>query len=295
ATGAPVAYSPADRWILTRLSETIATVDRLMDGYLYGEAGRQIYDFLWGDFADWYVEITKVQLNAGGETTRATLDTLVTTLDYALRLLHPFIPYVTEETWQQLRRAVTESGLDIVPPGGWGEALIIADWPKPIALGEGSAAADFEAVRELIRRIRNVRAEQGVAPARYIPAVIVAGDRAAFLASQRPILVALARLDDAHLSITATAEPPAQALTVALGPITAYLPLAGMVDLDAEQARLTKELAELDKQIARLTSLLDSPFAQKAPAAVVQKEREKLAQLSASREEIDARLGMLAG
>ena len=290
ATGLPVAYSPADRWILTRLGETIATVDRLMDGYLYGEAGRQVYDFLWGDFADWYVEIAKVQLNAGGEAARATLSTLVTTLDYALRLLHPFIPYVTEETWQQLRRAAIESGLGIAPPGGWGEALIIADWPKPIALGEGSSAADFETVRELIRRIRNARAEQGVAAARYIPAVIAAGDRTAFLTGQRPILVALARLDDAHLSITATAEPPAQALTLALGPVTCYLPLAGMVDLDAEQARLIKELAELDKQIARLTGLLDSPFAQKAPPAVVQKEREKLAALQASRTEIAGRL-----
>ncbi len=290
ATDTPVAYSPADRWILARLGETIATVDRLMDGYLYGEAGRQVYDFLWGDFADWYVEIAKVQLNAGGEAARATLSTLVTTLDYALRLLHPFIPYVTEETWQQLRRAAIESGLGIAPPGGWGEALIIADWPKPIVLGEGSSAADFEAVRELIRRIRNARAEQGVAPARYIPAVIAAGERTTFLAGQRPILVALARLDDAHLSITATAEPPAQALTLALGPITCYLPLAGMVDLDAEQARLTKELAELDRQIARLAGLLDSPFAQKAPAAVVQKEREKLAALQASRTEIAGRL-----
>ncbi|MBX7251277.1 MAG: hypothetical protein K1X50_04780, partial [Candidatus Promineofilum sp.] len=125
---------------------------------------------------------------------------------------------------------------------------------------------------------------------RYIPAVIAAGDRTAFLTGQRPILVALARLDDAHLSITATAEPPAQALTLALGPVTCYLPLAGMVDLDAEQARLIKELAELDKQIARLTGLLDSPFAQKAPPAVVQKEREKLAALQASRTEIAGRL-----
>ncbi len=95
------------------------------------------------------------------------------------------------------------------------------------------------------------------------------------------------------MSITAAVEPPAQALTLALGPITCYLPLAGMVDLAAERARLSKELTELDKQIARLTGLLDSPFAQKAPAAVVQKEREKLTQLSASREEIGARLGML--
>ena len=289
------ALSAADRWILTRLNETIATVDRLMDGYLFGEAGRQVYDFLWGDFADWYVEIAKVQLAAGGDAARATLATLTTTLDYALRLLHPFIPFVTEETWQQLRRAAVESPAlrEGYSPHPWPEALIIADWPTPLPLGEaqkGSSAADFETARELIRRIRNARAEQGVEPARYIPAVITAGERAKFIAEQRPILVALARLDDANLTIAPTAEPPAQALTLALGPLTCYLPLAGMVDLAAERVRLTKETAELDKQIERLSGLLGGPFAEKAPAAVVQKEREKLAGLQASRAELAARL-----
>jgi valyl-tRNA synthetase len=299
--------SAADRWILTRLNETIATVDRLMDGYLFGEAGRQAYDFLWGDLADWYVEIAKVQLAAGGDTARATLVTLTTTLDYTLRLLHPFIPFVTEETWQQLRRAGSESpslreGLgEGLTPHAWPAALIIADWPTslplgattPLPLGEaarGSSAADFETVRELIRRIRNARAEQGVEPARYIPAVIAAGERAEFIAGQRPLLVALARLDDANLTIAATAEPPAQALTLALGPLTCYLPLAGMVDLAAERARLTREAAELDRQIERLSGLLGGPFAEKAPPAVVQKEREKLAGLQASRAEIAGRL-----
>jgi len=294
-----IALSAADRWILTRLNETIATVDRLMDGYLFGEAGRQVYDFLWGDFADWYVEIAKVQLAAGGDTARATLATLTTTLDYALRLLHPFIPFVTEETWQQLRRAASKSpalreslGEGLLAPA-WPEALIIADWPTPLPVGEvgrGPSAADFETVRELIRRIRNVRAEQGVEAARYIPAIIAAGERAKFIATQRPLLVALARLDDAQLTIATTAEPPAQALTLALGPLTCYLPLAGMVDLAAERTRLTKEAAELDKQIERLSGLLGGPFAEKAPPAVVQKEREKLAGLQASRAEIVGRL-----
>ncbi len=301
-TGGAQGLSAADRWILARLNETIATVDRLMDGYLFGEAGRQVYDFLWGDFADWYVEIAKVQLAAGGGAARTTLAVLTTTLDYSLRLLHPFIPFVSEETWQQLRRAALDAGLDLsgIGQGAWPEALIIADWPTPVLMErqngdespdyERAGAADFEIVRELIRRVRNARAEQGVEPARAIPAVIAAGEKLAFLESQRPILVALARLDDAQLSISAGAPPPAQALTLALGPVTCYLPLAGMVDLAAERARLEKEAADLDKQIARLTGLLNSPFAEKAPAAVVQKEREKLAQLEASRGEIAERL-----
>lgn len=286
-------FSAADRWILSRLNETIATTDRLMDGYLFGEAGRQVYDFLWGDFADWYVEIAKVQMAGGGTTAWTTLAVLGTALDYSLRLLHPYVPYVTEETWQQLRGAVLDSGLGMAPPEGWPEALIIADWPTPVPLPAAEAADDFELVRELIRRIRNARAEQGVPPARYIPAVIAAGDRLDFIAGQRPVLVALARLDDANLVVAASAAPPAQAITLALGPVTAYLPLAGMVDLSAERERLAKETAELDNQIERLTGLLNSPFAQKAPPAVVQKEREKLAGLKASRAEIAARLEAL--
>ncbi len=133
------ALSRADRWILSRLSETISTVDRLMDGYLFGEAGRQIYDFLWNEFADWYVEVSKVQMSAGGEAAWTTLHVLTTVLDQTLRLLHPYSPFVTEETWQQLRATAVDSGLGIEPEGGWGEALIIADWPRP-GLNDGAAA-----------------------------------------------------------------------------------------------------------------------------------------------------------
>ena len=287
-------FSTADRWVLTRLADVIVNVDRLMDGYLFGEAGRQIYDFLWNDFADWYVEIAKVQLNAGGVQAWTTLYTLNGVLDHALRLLHPFIPFVTEETWQQLRAAAVESGLGINPPEGWANALIIADWPRPI-LNDSRASADFELLRDLVRRIRNARAEQGVEPSRFIPALISAGDRLDYLESQRPILVALARLDNMELTISPTVTPPAQAVTLVLGPITCYLPLAGMVDLSAERARLEKEDIDLSKQIERLVGLLNSPFAHKAPAAVVQKEREKLTGLEAGQREIRDRLNALDG
>lgn len=284
--------STADKWILTRLADSVATADRLMDGYLLGEAGRQVYDFMWNDYADWYLEVAKVQMSAGGQRAWATLQVLVTVLDHTLRLLHPYIPYVTEETWQHVRSAAVESGLSIGPAEGWADALIVADWPKPI-LNDAAGASDFELTRELIRRIRNVRAEQGVAPARYIPAIIAAGEKLDLVESQRPVLVALARLDDAELTIAKTANPPAQAITLALGQITCYLPLTGMVDLTAERERLEKEDAELGIQIERLTTLLNGPFAGKAPAAVVQKEREKLTGLEAGRREIRDRLQSL--
>ncbi|MEZ4516296.1 MAG: class I tRNA ligase family protein [Chloroflexota bacterium] len=287
------AYTAADRWILGRLSETIATVDRLMDGYQYGEAGRQAYDFLWGDYADWYLELSKVQMNKGGATAWTTLSVLLEVLDKTLRLLHPYIPYVTEATWQELRKAFMEADLGIGPAEGWAEALIIADWPKPTEI-DLAAAAEFEQLRELVRRIRNIRAEQGVEPAKRIPAILAAGEQTPFLQEQADALAFLARLDSDQLTIAETAEPAPQAITLALGPITCYLPLAGMVDLGAERGRLETDADNLKQEINRLTGLLNSPFAEKAPEAVVQKERDKLSKLEASYAEVTGRLKSLA-
>jgi valyl-tRNA synthetase len=282
-------YSAADRWILTRLSETVATADRLMDAYQFGEAGRQVYDFLWSEFADWYVELAKVQLAAGGARAWTTLAVLRRALDDCLRLLHPYIPFVTEETWQQLKRAFVDADLGIAPDEGWAEALIIADWPQP-GPRYPEDAADFEQLRELVRAIRAARAENGVEPGKYILATLAAGEKADFYAAQRPLLAFLARLDEEKLVIAETAAPDEQALTLALGEVICYLPLAGMLDLEKEKARLAQELAAINKEIQRLTGLLNSPFAQKAPPPVVQKERDKLAQLYASHAELSERL-----
>jgi valyl-tRNA synthetase len=214
-------------------------------------------------------------------------------LDDSLRLLHPYIPFVTEETWQQLKQAFVTADLGIAPAGGWPAALIVADWPQ-VGEAYSEAAADFERLRDLVRSIRAARADNGVEPGKHIPAVIAAGDKTAFLVAQRPLLAFLARLDETQLTIAATAEAPEAAITISLGDITCDLPLAGVVDLDKERARLSGELADLERQIERVTNLLNSPFAEKAPAAVVQKEREKLALLQASRAEVSERLGSQA-
>jgi valyl-tRNA synthetase len=285
-------YSAADRWVLTRLSETVATVDRLMDSYQFGEAGRQVYEFLWNDFADWYLEAAKVQLKEGGAAAWRTLSVLRRALDEALRLLHPYIPYVTEETWQQLRRAFVDAEVGIAPQGGWGEALIVASWPEA-GKRYMEATAGFEQLRELVRRIRAVRAERGVEPARAIVAHLSAGEKTAFYEEHRAILAFLARLDEGQLRIARRLEPPADAVTIALGPVACYLPLAEMVDIAAERGRLQKELSDVEAQIARVSGLLGGPFAEKAPAAVVQKEREKLAGLEATRGEVIERLEAL--
>ncbi len=287
-------YAAADKWILTRLSETITAVDRLMDKYQYGEAGRQAYDFIWGDFADWYVELAKVQMRGGGAAAWVTLSVLRKVMDDSLRLLHPYIPFVTEETWQQLKAACVESGIGIAPDEGWTDALIIADWPTA---GEryAAAAADFEGLRDMVRGIRAARAENKVDPSKWIAASISAGDKFGFLTGQKAVLCTLARLSVDELILEETAVPPDSAVTLSFGGVVCYLPLAGMVNLGKEKARLEKELANLEGQIVRVSKLLASPFGKKAPAAVVQKERDKLAGLEADREEVAGRLALRQG
>ncbi len=286
-------YSPADGWILTRLHELVATADRLMDGYLFGEAGRQIYDFLWGDFADWYVEVAKVQLAAGADNAHRTLTVLRYVLDTGLRLLHPYIPFVTEEIWQQLKQAFDASGLGISPASGWEDALIVAAWPVEGA-HYAADAAEFERLRELIRSIRAVRAEFDVPPSRRIPAMIAAGAHLNSIAGQRETLVALARLDNELLTLDAELAAPESAVAIVQGELVCYLPLAGLVNVEAEQERLGKEIADIEQQIVRLSQMLAGPFAERAPAAVVQKERDRLSDLEASRREIAYRLQRLA-
>lgn len=293
--GSQTNYSAADQWVLTRLDEVITTANRLFDTYQFGEAGRQVHDFFWGDFADWYVELAKVQLGRGGDTAYTTLSVLRYVLDQCLRLLHPYMPFVTEETWQQVKRAFQAAAVGIGPAEGWPDALIIAQWPEVGLMAAereayAPAAAAFERLRELVRAIRATRAEQGVEAGRSIPAILVAGETAAFLETQRPILAFLARLDEKALVITAQADAPDKALTISLGDVTCYLPLAGLMDVAKEKTRLSKELADLDRQIDRLTALLHSDFTQKAPAAVVEREREKLARLQASQSQVSGRL-----
>ena len=274
-----------ERWIRSRLSATIADATRLMDTFQYGEAGRQVYEFFWNEFCDWYLEISKVALYRGDAAVRArTCATLIKVLDESLRLLHPFIPFVTEETWGYLKEAAGERA--------WPAGLIVAPWPEPGARDE-AAESDMGLIMDLVRAVRNARAEYDVKPGAQIAAAIVAGGRAAMLNEQAEILCSLARLDPARLTIAASLEAPAKALTLVTGAVTAYLPLADLVDLAAERAKLTRELSEAEAQVARSRALLDGPFAERAPAQVVQREREKLAELAARAGRLRERLAEL--
>jgi valyl-tRNA synthetase len=273
-------WTLADRWIQARLADLVRSVERLFANYQFGEAGRQIYEFFWAEFADWYVEISKRQLAEGGDRAFYTAQMLVRTIDACLRLLHPFTPFVTEAVWGYLKQAANAHNPALAPSGGWEPALMLAHWPEetPVEDWEAGAVADFSLVMDVVRTIRNARTENKVAPGKRIAALMIAGERAGILHDQASTLAALAFLDAAALQIvdTISEKPVGQAAMVVSG-VEIFLHLAEEVDSGAERTRLEKELADIGVQIERLDALLKSPFAQKAPGQVVEKERLKLA------------------
>ncbi|KAF0109196.1 MAG: valyl-tRNA synthetase [Anaerolineaceae bacterium] len=286
-------WTLADSWIWARLQQLIRDVERLFQAYQFGEAGRQIYEFFWSDFADWYVEVAKLQMQRA-ENREQTAATLARVLDISLRLLHPFTPFVTEELWGHLRKAVGQNAILSHLAKDWPEALIIAAWPEPREPEgwEDTKLADFALVQEIVRSIRNLRAEKKVSPAKRLPAVIVGGAKTDLLKEQSSVIAALAGLDHSQFTIHQfLASKPEDAIALVVGPVEVHIPLSGMVDMDEERARLEKELAGIQSQIERLEKLLGSDFADKAPAPVVQKERERLAAFQETAGKLKAQLG----
>jgi valyl-tRNA synthetase len=274
----------ADRWILARLASLRREVNRLLEAYQYAEAGRQLYEFIWGEYADWYLEASKLQMEDGPSRAWLTTSTLMTVLDQCLRMLHPFTPFVTEELWQHLRRAGAASAGKFAPPEGWGEALITAAWPEADEAADDEAVAQFGLVREIVTAVRNARAEKNIPASTRMLATFVAGPQAGLLESQRSLIMTLARLSPDGVSIQAELAPrPADAIPLVVGTMEIYLLSAGTIDREVESQRLQKELAEADGQIKRLHALLGGEFAKRAPAPVVEKERAKLAELEQAR------------
>jgi len=271
-------WSLADSWIWARLYALVREVERLFQTYQYGEAGRQIYEFFWNDFADWYVEVAKLQMQK--EDSRGpTAATLVQVLDMCLRLLHPFTPFVTEELWGHLRQAVLQSPLAALA-ADWPEALIVAAWPEAHA-GEGWKPEKWRTLPSFrIRFAVSATCGQRRRSARpkRIPATLVGGAKTNLIKEQSAMIVTLAGLDNSQFSVLESLDArPENSLALVAGQVEIYIPLSGMLDLQEQRKRVEKELADIQLQIDRLEKLLGSDFANKAPAQIVQKERERLA------------------
>ncbi len=290
-------WTLADSWIWARMNQLIRDVERLFGNHQYGEAGRQIYDFFWSEFADWYLEIAKIQIAENPDRAFYTVQTLIKVMDNSLRLLHPFTPYVTEELWGHLKSACQEKSEYFSPKSGWEKALIIAKWPEAqeIEGWEEEKIKNFTMIQEIVRNIRNIRTEKKIPPSKKIPATIIAGDKFETINDQATTIIALSNLDKNETRIFKDLEEkPANQTSVVISGVELFLPLDDLIDVGAEKARINKELYEVQNQIARLENLLNSPFGEKAPAAVVLKEKEKLSQFIETANKLKQQLDNLA-
>ena len=280
----------ADRWIVSRAQRLSLDVTRLLDEYQFGEAGRQIFEFLWSEYCDWYIEVSKTQPQDTAQRER-TAAILRAVLDRALRLLHPFMPFVTEEVWQHLYAGVPE---DARPA----PALILAPWPAdPAAMRaqlDETAEEEFALLQEIVTRIRDARKQAEVEPARRIQAILVAGAKAPLLKQQSALIEQLARTEPPRVE-RRLAPKPEQAMALVAGGIEVYLPLAGLLDVEKETIRLDTQIASARQAVERARRALDNPnFVARARPDVVQKERDALAAAEDTLAKLEARRGELA-
>ncbi|RAP28881.1 valine--tRNA ligase [Brevibacillus laterosporus] len=274
--------SAPDKWILTRLQGTITDVTRLMDAFDFGEAGRLLYNFLWDDLCDWYIEMAKLPLYGTDEQAKkATQSVLVYVLDQTLRLLHPFMPFITEEIWQALPHQ--------------GESITVAAWPQAKSeLTFNDAEAEMSLLMDIIRSVRNIRAEVNVPMSKKIELVIKANDQQSLQCLQRGEEFLVRFCNPEKLVIGADLEAPEKAMSAVVTGAELFLPLAGLLDLVQERKRLEKEIDTLNKEVDRIEKKLNNPgFMAKAPANVIEEEKAKMTDYANKREKVVARLADL--
>jgi len=258
-------------------------VQYLFDIYQYGEAGHQILAFMWDEFAPIYLEISKHALYQGTAAQKdATGRVLVHLQDNCLRLLHPFMPFMTEEAWRYIPHV--------------GEALIIADWPAADGtLFDDEAEALMTSWLEVVREIRNTRAEYKVDPGRRIQAIARDSASASELARHSYVLQRLCNVESLRLIHAAVAEP-SNAASIVVGEMSLYLPLEGMLDIAAECRRLRGERKKVQAQLERTAKMLaNENFLRRARSDVVQRERDRLTELQSAQAQIAERLASLCG
>ncbi len=278
-----------DRWILSRLNYTISSVTSLMEACQFGEAQRQIYDFIWGEFCDWYIEIAKIRLRTGEKETPSPIPVLVHVLETSLRLLHPYMPFVTEELWQNLKSRL---------PSDWTEAesIMVATYPAAEKSAiDPQAEKVMESLIDIIHAIRNARAQYRVASNRWIEAQIYAGELTPVLTPHTEAIETLARAKPVTFQDKEEdGSPSKDTLVLVLKELEVAIPMASMVDLEAERKRWQKEIEQSQAEVSRLEArLADKQFLTKAPAAVVDKERNKLVERKDKLVRLKQQLGRL--
>ncbi|GGE75841.1 valine--tRNA ligase [Priestia taiwanensis] len=271
--------SVADKWVLTRLNETIEEVTRLMDRYEFGEVGRVLYNFIWDDVCDWYIEMAKLPLYGEDEAAKKTTrSVLAYVLDNVMRMLHPFMPFVTEEIWQAL------------PTNG--ESITVAAWPTVnTELSDKDAANEMKLLVDIIRSVRNIRAEVNTPMSKKVELMINAKDE-----NVKEQLVKNASYlerfcNPENLTIATGMEAPEKSMSTIVTGAELFLPLAGLINMDEEIARLEKELEKFNKEVERVQKKLSNQgFVAKAPADVIEGERAKEADYIEKRDAVLKRI-----
>ncbi|MDT2011169.1 valine--tRNA ligase [Carnobacterium divergens] len=272
----------ADRWILTRLNETIEHVTNLSEKFEFGEAGRHLYNFIWDDFCDWYIEMSKGVLNGEDETAKLTTRSILAhVLDQTLRLLHPIMPFVTEKIWES------------VPHHG--ESLVVAEYPvvRP-EFNDETAAKGMEVLMELIRSVRNIRSEVNTPMSKKVELLIKTNDPTieAFLIENQHYIERFCNPETLTISSDVTA--PETAMSAVITGAEIYLPLAGLINIAEEITRLEKEMAKWDGEVKRVQGKLSNErFVSSAPEAVVESERAKEKDYLEKREAVAERINVL--
>ncbi len=264
AAVAPAAKDTADRWLYSQLNRTIAAVREALDSYRFDFAASALYEFIWNEYCDWYLELSKPVLSRKNpdEAAKARCrHTLLDVLEQTLRLAHPLLPFITEEIWQKLREP-----LALTTP-----SLMLAAYPSPSGFDDRAAVATLDWLKAVLLGVRKIRAEMNISPGKPLPLLLKSDD--ARLAEARPFLLALGKLES--IDVLNGAEPPSASFVVEGAPY--LIPLAGLIDKTAELARLDRELAKLDQNIGRLQGQLSNErFVANAPAELVANTRAQL-------------------
>ncbi len=259
-----------DRWIVSRLNRVVAQVQRFMEEYQFGEAQRVIHDFLWNEYCDWYLEMSKVRLRDDDLSQGSPLPVLGFVMEKILRLLHPFMPFITEEIWQSL--------VDCLPSEeGLPDSLMIASYPEAApTMFDDEAESGMGGVVEMVRAIRNLRAEFRIEPNQSVEAIVDAPEIRHIVEGEAGAIKVLARADPLRFASDADSAGANDRVSVVLPKGTVTVPLGGLVDLGRERERLSRELGQIVDKLKRLSERLkNEQFLSKAPEEVVEKERQR--------------------
>ena len=276
-----------DRWIVSRLDRVTSEVNRALESFELGDAQQRLHDFIWNDYCDWYIEMAKIRVRIG--VGPSPLPTLAHVLERILRLLHPFMPFITEEIWQTLKSELPQEG------AVQAESIMVASYPSSDGKVDTEAEEEIALVQQAVRAVRNTRAQLRIPAAQHLEAMVEANGHGATIEDEADFIRAMSRIEPLRiLSETTDADTNIRGVTLVVSPLVVRLPLEGVVDLDAEGERLRGELAECDRNLERVEKLVSNPnFREKARPDVVENEEARLVELRERKQRLNEILEQL--